>query len=122
MNAIRRPTVRKCEILATSATFGQAFAIIDDGKGHREPARIQCSHALSFEHYRKLRNTPLKEVAHPQPELGGEHPDAPHEMLWQKARQQPPPTERQRRIAALQTLLVSKQALESGDKCPASLF
>jgi hypothetical protein len=73
------PMMRKRTILDTSGALGQAFAIIEDGKGHREPARIQCSHALSFAEYRKLRNTPLEEVVHPQPGFGDEHPNAPRE-------------------------------------------
>lgn len=116
------PMLRKGEILDTSATFGQAFAIIDDGKGHREPARIQCSHALSFAEYRKLRNTPLEEVAHPEPGFGHEHPDAPREMLWQRTRQQPPTPERQKRISELQSLLIVKQVAERAEKRSGELF
>jgi len=116
------PMLRKRAILGTSATFGQAFAIIDDGRGHHEPARIQCSHALTFAEYRKLRNTPLEEVPHPQPGFGDDHPDAPREMLWQKARQQQPTSERQKRMGDLQSLLMAKQAAECGAKRPGDLF
>jgi hypothetical protein len=116
------PMLRKGEILDASATFGQAFAIVDDGKGHREPARIQCSHALSYEDYRRLRNTPLEEVIHPAPGFGDEHPDAPREMLWQRAREQPPSPERQKRLSALETLLAEKKPLSrAGDRPTSSL-
>lgn len=114
--------LRKRAILDTSATFGQAFAIIDDGQGHREPARIQCTHALSLAEYRQLRNTPLDAVPHSQANLGDEHPDAPREMLWQRSRQQPPTPERQQRISELQTLLVAKQAAERGETRSGELF
>ncbi len=107
-------TLRKNEILDASATFGQAFAIIDDGRGHREPARIQCSHAFPFEQYRKLRNTPLKEVFHPDAGPGSEHPDAPREMLWQRIRHQPLTKERSQRVAKLEELLLTKRAVEDG--------
>lgn len=114
--------LRKDTILDTSATFGQAFAIIDDGRGHREPARIQCAHALPFEIYRKLRNTPLREVPHPEPAFGQEHPDALREMMWQKARQQPPTKERRKRLRDLEALIGAKQAAERGGKGPGELF
>jgi len=113
--------LRKGEILDTSAMFGQAFAIIDSGTGHREPARIQCSHLLSLEQYRRLRNTPLKEVAHPQPGLGDEYPDAPWEMHWQKSRQLPPTAERQQQLMTLSTMLQGKEAVERGEQRPAGL-
>jgi hypothetical protein len=106
------PVLRKDTILDTSATFGQAFAIVDDGKGHREPARIQCSHAHSFEEYRKLRNTPLRKVAHPEASIGQEHPDAPREKIWQRAREVPPTGERQQRIAELERILLAKEGAE----------
>ena len=104
--------LRKDEILDASATFGQAFAIIDDGRGHREPARIQCSHALSFEEYRKLRNTPLPEVPHPSVGDGARHPEASRELLWQRTRRQPPTPERASRGAELMSLLSRKQTDE----------
>jgi hypothetical protein len=116
------PMLRKDVILDTSATFGQAFAIIDNGRGHREPARIQCAHSLSFETYRKLRNTPLREVTHPEPNFGDEHPDAPREMMWQKARQQPPTKDRQKRLRDLESLIVTKQTAERGGKRSGDLF
>ena len=105
--------LRKDEILDASATFGQAFAIIDDGCGHREPARIQCSHALSFEEYRKLRNTPLPEVPHPTVGSGTGHPETTRELLWQRVRRQPPTPERKARASDLASLVSLKQTSES---------
>lgn len=116
------PMLRKGEILDASATFGQAFAIIDDGRGHREPARIQCAHAMPFAEYRKLRNTPLKEVPHIEPEAGSEHPDAPRDMLWQRSRRLPPTKERQRRIEELKSLISAKHAAERPESAAGALF
>lgn len=104
--------LRKREILETSGTFGQAFAIIDDGQGHHEPARIACAHKMPFAVYRNLKNTPLPEVHHPAPRVVDEHPDAPRDMLWQRARQEPLTPDRQQRLRSLATLLKAKQAAE----------
>jgi hypothetical protein len=101
--------LRKDEILDTSATFGQAFAIIDDGCGHREPARIQCAHALSFEEYRKLRNALLPTAPHPPSGDGASHFEALRELLWQKVRRQAPTPERKARASNLASLLSLKQ-------------
>lgn len=103
------PMLRKDTILDTSATFGQAFAIVDDGRGHREPARIQCRLTLPYETYLELRSTPLEEVPHPVTP-----PSAPsrQDLLWQRARQLPPDAERQARLASLASLLADKLALE----------
>jgi hypothetical protein len=110
--------LRKDVILDTSATAGQAFAIVDDGQGHREPARIQCDYAMSFAEYRKFRNTPLKEVVHPAAGLGNEHIEASREMMWQRARKLPPASDRQLRVTQLDQLLKAKLARERGKLTP----
>ncbi|MCI0335389.1 MAG: type IV secretory system conjugative DNA transfer family protein [Planctomycetes bacterium] len=103
------PMLRKDTILDTSATFGQAFVIVDDGRGHREPARIQARLTLPYEKYLELRHTPLDEVCHPVPPTVA---PVRQELLWQRARRLPPDAERQRRLASLTTLLSEKESAE----------
>ncbi|MBL9165476.1 MAG: type IV secretion system DNA-binding domain-containing protein [Planctomycetaceae bacterium] len=108
------PKLRKDEILDTSATFGQFFAVIDDGKGHREPARVQAKHRFSVETFRRLRNTPLKPVFHPEPE-NEDHArttGSPIETLWQRARKRDPDQTRRMRLEMISRLISAKKRHE----------
>lgn len=103
------PMLRKNTILDASATFGQAFVIVDDGRGHREPARIHARLTLPYEEYLERRHTPLAEVPHP---AAGPVSQAPQELLWQRTRRLPPDEERTRRLVSLASLLTEKEAAE----------
>ena len=103
------PKLRKDEILDTSATFGQFFAIVDDGKGHREPIRVQSKHRFSIETFRRLRNTPLRPVSHPVKEETSRPPGNPVEMLWQRARKREPDQSRKQRLDMLARLIKVKK-------------
>ena len=104
--------LRKDAILDASATFGQFFAIIDDGRGHREPIRAQAEHRFSLEIYRKLRSTPLAVVPHAVPSVSNPAEQAPIETLWQQLRRQQPTKEREDRVKQLARLLAAKEAAE----------
>jgi hypothetical protein len=89
------PILERDTILDVTSTFGHCFAVINDGRGHREPIRITQTHDYPY-----LGNQPLP-FRQPIKQNGRSN-----------GRRLPPPdpVERKRRDKALGRLLAKKQA------------
>lgn len=59
------PKLDHNEVLQVSATFGQSFLVVDDGRGHKEPQRVFREHTLDPQTWEKYRSTPLPQRAAP---------------------------------------------------------
>lgn len=81
---ILMPKLKRNVILETSATRNQAFLIIDDGKGHAEPMRIEIAHSQDESEYLRRKSEPLrrgKRVSTDVPGVGADYP-----VPWREGR------------------------------------
>jgi len=61
--------LQKNQILETSATDGEFFVLVDDGKGHREPRRIFRDHVMEASNYRKLKSMQIDPTGYEQEQI-----------------------------------------------------
>ncbi len=96
-----RPRLEKNDILDTSSTKNECFAILDDLTGHHEPIRLRPEYAIERHDFNALKRTPLPRKATQQEAAEPTPREPPAKPMWQTQRESKGSKERQERLAFL---------------------